>query len=66
MKFDARDLLRKSAPWRGVKKEALTSHEPAMDLQLHHGEKEGIRIRHYDILEWVQEQEKRPAPALPK
>ena len=23
-------------------------------------------VRHYDILEWVQEQEKRPAPDLPK
>ena len=22
--------------------------------------------RHYDILEWIQEQEKRPAPDLPK
>jgi anti-anti-sigma factor len=44
VKFDGRDLLRKSAPWRGVKKEALTSHEPAVDLQLHQREKEGIRI----------------------
>jgi anti-sigma B factor antagonist len=23
-------------------------------------------VRHYDILEWVQEQERRPAPALPE
>jgi anti-sigma B factor antagonist len=44
MKFDGRDLLRKSAPWCGVKKEALTSHEPAMDLQLHQRQKEGIWI----------------------
>jgi anti-sigma B factor antagonist len=44
MKFAGRDLLRKSAPWRGVKKEALTSHEPAMDLQLHQRRKEGIWI----------------------
>ena len=58
MKFDGRDLLRKSAPWRG---EVFPDEQDAVDSF-----SPDRAARHYDILEWVQKQEKRSAPDLPK
>ena len=58
MKFDGRDLLRKSAPWRG---EVFPDEQDAVDSF-----SPDRAARHYDILEWVQKREKRSAPDLPK
>jgi hypothetical protein len=52
------ELLRKSAPRRG---EVFTDEQNAVDSF-----SPDRAARPYDILEWVQEQEKRPAPDLPK